>query len=76
MRIMYFKPEDIENYAEKHKTLRDGGWRTLYNEDYWVKQEWLDDPKRQVDWCGLRTDSAIEALERDRLQKPKLGNRK
>jgi len=33
------RPGDIENYTEKHKTLTKAGWRTLYNEDYWVKQE-------------------------------------
>ena len=54
---------EISSYEEKAKVLRENGWETWYNDDNWIKTEWIDQGKK-VDMMGRTTDSAY-TLEKD-----------
>lgn len=51
--------EDIENYDEKAKFLKDNGWTDLWHEDNWVQEDWFDDSSINVDRAGIPTDVAF-----------------
>ena len=37
---------EISSYEEKAKVLRENGWETWYNDDNWIKTEWIDQGKK------------------------------
>jgi len=49
-------------YEQKAAILNSNGWQTLWNDDYWIKKEWLQDPRMNIDWAGLSTDQALEQV--------------
>ena len=52
---------------EKDKFLRKTGWTDLWHPDNWIKEDWFDDPKMNVDLAGMSLDDAykkaIEEIE-------------
>jgi hypothetical protein len=50
--------EQIENYKEKSKFLKENGWTDLWHEDNWVMTEWYNNPKLDIDRAGCSTDMA------------------
>lgn len=59
-------PEEIENYAEKSKFLKEHGWETWHHLDNWIKTEWREQGKK-IDNAGCSTDDAygfVNASER------------
>lgn len=49
----------------KVKLLIANDWEQLWNDDNWIKTEWRDDPKVNIDWAGWNTDDAYAQLLRD-----------
>ena len=49
------------NKEDKEKFLKDNGWHTWYNEEYWVHQKTISDSSRQ-DYTnyGMSLDKAYE----------------
>ena len=58
---MLKRKEEIENYEEKSKILRENGWEPWYNDDNWIKTEWYDQGKK-VDMMGRSTDEVYEDI--------------
>ena len=52
---------EIENYEEKAKVLKENGWETWYHDDNWIKTEWIKQGKK-IDMMGLETDKAYQKL--------------
>lgn len=46
---------EIPNYEEKAKVLCENGWETWYNDDNWIKTEWIEQGKK-YDMMGRSTD--------------------
>jgi len=46
---------DYSNNERKmmQKYVRTKGWTDLWHWNNWVKVEWIDDPKKNVDWMGV-----------------------
>lgn len=55
--------EEIENYEEKAKVLRENGWRDLWHVDNWVKNEWFNSPTINIDCAGVSTDDAYRTCK-------------
>ena len=43
------------------------GWQTLWNEDYWIKKDWWNDPSKNLDTCGFNTKTAYEMCKKEKL---------
>jgi len=54
-KVMLKSKNEIENYEEKAKSLQENGWETWYNDDNWIKTEWIEQGK-SVDRMGDSTD--------------------
>jgi hypothetical protein len=54
--------EEIENYEEKAKLLKENGWTDHWHEDNWVKTEWFNS-KNNIDRMGLSTDRAYQTIK-------------
>ena len=52
---------EIENYEEKAKVLQENGWETWYNDDNWIKTEWIEQGKK-IDMMGRSTDKVYQTL--------------
>ena len=52
---MLKRKNEIENYEEKAKVLKENGWETWYHDDNWIKTEWVEQNK-SVDRMGDSTD--------------------
>ena len=52
---------EIENYEEKAKVLRENGWETWYHDDNWIKTEWIEQGKK-IDMMGRDTDDIYKEL--------------
>ena len=52
---------EIENYEEKAKVLKENGWETWYDDDNWIKTEWIEQGKK-IDMMGRSTDKAYQTL--------------
>jgi hypothetical protein len=59
-RLPLSNPDTISDYDKKAAFLRDKGWRDLWHPDNWIRQEWMDDTKCNVDWMGLTMAQALE----------------
>lgn len=59
---------EIENYEEKSKILRENGWETWYNDDNWIKTEWYDQGKK-IDMMGRSTDDVYDNIMENSKQK-------
>ena len=57
---------EIENYDEKYKFLKDNGWTDLWHEDNWVQEDWVHDPKLNVDHMGMTMDNAYVICKKTR----------
>ena len=55
--------EEIENYEEKSKALKENGWETWYHPDNWIRTEWYDQGIR-IDYAGVSTDEAYSYLKK------------
>lgn len=53
--------EEIENYDEIAKVLREHGWETWYNDDNWVKTEWYDQGKN-IAMMGQSTEDVYNDI--------------
>jgi len=58
---MLKKKNEIENYEEKAKILRENGWDTWYNDDNWIKYEWVEKGYK-IDMMGRDTDHVYKEL--------------
>lgn len=47
---------------DKIKTLRENGWTDLWHPNNWVKKEWFDNPKINIDWAGISLDKAYDSI--------------
>lgn len=47
-------------YEEKAKFLIDNGWETLWHKENWIKSEWRENPKINIDFAGWNTDQAYD----------------
>jgi hypothetical protein len=63
---MLKQKNEIENYEEKAKLLKENGWQTWWHADNWIKTEWYDQGKK-VDMMGLETDKAYQKLSQGRI---------
>ena len=56
---------------EKIKFIRSRGWTDLWSLDNWIRPEWYDDPKINIDWAGVPLEYAYKTElskdERERL---------
>jgi hypothetical protein len=66
--------KEIENYEEKAKFLQENGWETWYNDDNWIKTEWLEQDK-SVDRMGDSTDRIYAWLMKKQNQETPLENK-
>ena len=66
--------KEIENYEEKAKFLQENGWETWYNDDNWIKTEWLEQGK-SVDRMGDSTDRIYAWLMKKQNQETPLENK-
>ena len=66
--------KEIENYEEKAKFLQKNGWETWYNDDNWIKTEWLEQGK-SVDRMGDSTDRIYAWLMKKQNQETPLENK-
>lgn len=55
---------EIPNYEEKAKFLIENGWETWYNDDNWVKSEWVGSGKPFDTW-GRSTDELYNMLTKN-----------
>ena len=53
---------EIENYEEKAKFLRENGWQTWWHDDNWIKTEWYYQGKK-VDMMGRDTDDVYNHID-------------
>ena len=60
---MLKEKEEIENYEEKSKYLKENGWTDLWHCDNWVKKEWFGHPTINVDKAGFSTDIAYNFVK-------------
>lgn len=56
-KLTVLTPDNWKDFAKKD------GWRTLWNEDNWVKEEWFGHPTIDVDRAGIDTKSLYETLD-------------
>jgi hypothetical protein len=54
---------EIDNYSEKEKTLRENGWTDLWHPDNWVKNEWVN-MNIDIDRAGFSMDSAYASIKK------------
>ena len=70
---------EILNYEEKAKVLRENGWDTYYHDDNWIKIKWIAEGKR-YDVMGYETDdvykSIMDKLEFEKFQEEQFLNNK
>ena len=66
--------KEIENYEEKAKFLQENGWETWYNDDNWIKTEWIELGK-SVDRMGDSTDRIYAWLMKKQNQETPLENK-
>lgn len=61
LKVSCWRVHTSEEGVKKEKFLRDRGWGTWYNPDYWVHPKTIKDPKSQ-DYTnyGLNLDRAVE----------------
>ena len=62
-KVMLKRKNEIENYEEKAKFLQENGWETWYNDDNWIKTEWIEQGK-SYDRMGDSTDRVYAILTR------------
>lgn len=55
---------EIPNYNEMAKVLHENGWETWYQDDNWIKAEWIAQRKR-YDYMGRRTIDAYNTAIRE-----------
>jgi hypothetical protein len=55
------KKEDIQNYDEMSKFLKDNGWTDLLHPDNWVKTKWVDNPSIDIDVVGRSIQQAYKS---------------
>lgn len=55
------RKDEIANYEEKAKLLKENGWETWYNDDNWIKTEWVEQGKK-YDMMGRGTDDVYNLL--------------
>lgn len=55
------RKHEIPNYEEKAKILRENGWETWYNDDNWIKTEWIEQGKR-YDYMGRSTEDVYNNI--------------
>ena len=65
---MLKRKEEIENYEEKSKILRENGWETWYNDDNWIKTEWIEQGIK-YDYMGRSTDDVYNNIMENSKQK-------
>lgn len=58
---------EISSYDQKAKILRENGWDTWYNDDNWIKIEWIKHGKR-YDHMGRTTNDAFRSLKQSALE--------
>lgn len=58
---MLKKKSEIETYEEKAKVLKENGWETWYDDDNWIKTEWIEQSKK-YDMMGRSTDDVYQTL--------------
>lgn len=70
---------EILNYEEKAKLLRENGWNTYYHDDNWIKTEWIEKGLK-YDVMGHETDDVykftVSKLEFEKFQKEQFLNNK
>jgi hypothetical protein len=54
-------PEKYKHYnqLQKREYVLANGWSTQWSEDNYVKDEWRDNPKVNIDWAGCNLDTAF-----------------
>ncbi len=52
---------ETPGYEEMSKFLIENGWETWYNDDNWVKTEWIKN-REKVDWMGRSTKEVYKML--------------
>jgi len=58
---MMKQKNEIENYEDKAKVLQENGWETWYNDDNWIKTEWIEQGKA-YDRMGNSTDRVYASI--------------
>ena len=58
---------EIENYEEKYKFLRENGWEDLWHVDNWIKSEWRNSGGN-IDMMGRSMDAAYNTEENVRYR--------
>jgi hypothetical protein len=60
MNRLKFKNE-IPNYEEKSNILHENGWETWYNDDNWIRTEWIKQDKK-YDYMGRSTEDVYNNI--------------
>ncbi len=58
---MLKQKNEIENYEDKAKVLRENGYETWYHDDNWIETEWIEQGKA-YDTTGNSTDRVYASI--------------
>ena len=58
--IMLNNISEISDYNKKAEFLRVRGWEDMWHPDNWIKNEWRDNPRYNIDMAGLSMERALK----------------